>query len=132
MVLKKALIINLKIWLKKMNKVLLLSDKYPIYFSAEIAKKIGLNEAIVLQQIHSWVLNNKKNNINFKDGYYWTYNSYKKWDKVFIFLSESTIIRTIKKLEKSNLLIVKNYNKMKGDRTRWYRVNLEALNDLTK
>lgn len=108
-----------------MSKLLL--DEHPLMVMPKLAKEIGLNEAIILQQIHYWNEINKKTNNNFKDGYYWTFNSYDGWCEQFPFWSEHTIRRTIKNLEKMQLIIVGNYNKLKIDRTKWYRIDYKKL-----
>lgn len=110
---------------RTMNSLLL--DEYPLLIMPNLATKIGLNESIVLQQIHYWNEMNKKVNNNYKDGYYWTYNSYEKWNEQFPFWSISTIKRTIKKLEEYKLIVSANYNKLKIDRTKWYRIDYEIL-----
>lgn len=104
----------------------LLIDDYPIQVLPKLAEKVGLNEAIILQQIHYW-LNSSKHNY---DGKRWIYNSYPKWIEQFPFWSESTIKRTITSLEKQNLLFVGNYNKAGFDRTKWYSVNYSTLDKL--
>ena len=50
----------------------LLISEPPLQVLPSLAVKIGLNEAIILQQVHYWLL--KSNNI--RDGYKWVYNSY--------------------------------------------------------
>lgn len=111
----------------------LLFDEKPLVISPALAKSIGLNEAIVLQQVHYWLENNKKNNRNFIDGKYWTYNSISDWHKEFFaFWSEDTVKRTFINLEKKGILIIANYNKDKRDRTKWYSINYEILGDLQK
>lgn len=60
------------------NSQLLVVDK-------KLAVVIGLNEALVLQQIHYWIEINKKNNRNFHEGRYWTYNTINEWQKGFPF-----------------------------------------------
>ncbi|MGV3110807.1 conserved phage C-terminal domain-containing protein [Staphylococcus pettenkoferi] len=102
----------------------LLIDDYPILVLPKLAEKVGLNEAIILQQIHYW-LNSSKHNY---DGKRWVYNSYPKWIEQFPFWSESTIKRTITSLEKQDLIFVGNYNKAGFDRTKWYSINYETLN----
>ncbi|NJH82141.1 conserved phage C-terminal domain-containing protein [Staphylococcus hyicus] len=104
----------------------LLIDDYPIQVLPKLAEEIGLNEAIILQQIHYW-LNTSKHNY---DGKKWIYNSYPKWIEQFPFWSESTIKRTITSLEKQNLVHVGNYNKAGFDRTKWYSINYTTLNKL--
>ncbi|CAC7164481.1 hypothetical phage-related protein [Staphylococcus aureus] len=104
-----------------MNKLLI--DDYPIQVLPKLAELIGLNEAIVLQQIHYWLRNSKHEYDNKK----WIYNSYSKWIEQFPFWSESTIKRAITSLEKQNLLHVGNYNKAGFDRTKWYSINYFEL-----
>jgi len=101
---------------------LLLNEK-PLIVLPTLATKIGLNEAIILQQIHYWLMQKR----NLRDGYYWTYNSYEDWNQQFPFWSKSTIKRALSSLEKQNLIIKGNYNKMKRDRTNWYRINYQEL-----
>jgi len=108
----------------------LLFDSQPLVVDPELAVAIGLNEAIVLQQIHYWVNLNRKAGKNYRDGYYWTYNSVAAWCKQFPFWGRNTVDRTLASLRKQNLIIVANYNKMKMDKTNWYRVNHEALEQL--
>ncbi|WLF74824.1 hypothetical protein Q3V38_08385 [Limosilactobacillus fermentum] len=45
----------------------LLIEEPPLQVLPSLAKSIGLNEAIVLQQIHYWI---RKSN-NLKDGHKW-------------------------------------------------------------
>jgi hypothetical protein len=105
----------------------LLFDKSPLVINTELAVKIGLNESVILQQIHYWLEINRESGKNFHDGYYWTFNSYEDWQKQFPFWSVRTIRRTISNLESLNLLVSANYNTFKIDRTKWYRINYEAL-----
>lgn len=102
----------------------------PLIVPARLAAIIGLNEAMILHQIHYWNKHNRKVRNNFRDGEYWTFNSYENWQKQFPFLSISTIRRTIANLQKMDLIIVGNYNKLKIDKTKWYRVNYTVLNTI--
>ena len=97
----------------------ILYNKRPLIVNPELACLIGLNEAIILQQIHYWLENCKKNGSNYHDGHYWVYNTYNQWNEQFPFWKVDTIRRTIKKLEKSGLLITGNYNKLALDKTKW-------------
>lgn len=111
-----------------MSKLLL--DQQPLMVMPKLAAKIGLNEAMILQQIHYWNEINQKANNNFKEGYYWTYNTVKEWQDQFPFWSTSTINRAITNLEKMRLVISGNFNKLKIDRTKWYRIDYEVLETL--
>lgn len=108
----------------------LLFDTQPLVILPELAVAVGLNEAIVLQQVHYWCELNTKARRNHKDGHYWVYNSFPAWKKQFPWWSERTIKTIFSKLEKRNLLVSGNYNDLSMDRTKWYRVNHDALDAL--
>jgi len=101
----------------------LLFDEHPLVILPMLAREIGLNEAIVLQQVHYWIVQNERANRNYHDGYYWTFNSYPQWQKQFPFWSLATVRRTMASLEKSGHLVIGRYNQMAGDRSKWYRID---------
>lgn len=99
----------------------------------KLAKAIGLNEAIVLNQLHYWIEKNRRANHNFHDGKYWVYNSYEDWqNNDFEYWSIDTIKRTFTKLEKMGLVISGNYNKLPMDRTKWYTIDYENLEKIAE
>lgn len=98
-------------------------DDRPLVISPKLAKEVGLNESIILQQLHYWLV--KSNNV--RDDYYWVYNTYKEWAKQFPFWSESTVKRILRKLEKEGYIVVSNYNKSPMDKTKWYRIDYDKL-----
>lgn len=106
----------------------LLLDERPLVIMPKLACIIGLNEAIVLQQVHYMLQNNKLG--KKVNGRRWIYNSYQKWQEVFPFLSERTIQRVFLHLEKEGLLLAGQYNAMASDRTKWYSVDYDALENL--
>ncbi|MBA4538811.1 DnaD domain protein [Bacillus aquiflavi] len=106
---------------------LLLDDK-PIIVLPILAKKIGLNEAIVLQQLHYWI----KSSSHFYENRHWVYNTYEGWQKQFPFWSISTIRRAFSKLEKRGFLETGNFNKSSIDKTKWYSINYDMLEGVNK
>lgn len=106
----------------------LLIEEPPLQVLPSLAKSIGLNEAIVLQQIHYWL--RKSNNV--KDGHKWIYNSMPNWQKQFNFWSLPTVKRVFRSLEKQGLIITANYNKAGFDKTKWYRINYEKLQHVSR
>jgi hypothetical protein len=109
----------------------LLFDSQPLVIDRTLAKVIGLNESIILQQIHYWLEINAKKKINFHKGKYWTYNSSTEWqENDFIFWSVRTIERIIKNLEEMGLLITDNFNVDRRDRTKWYTINYDKLDTI--
>lgn len=107
-----------------------LINEEPLLVLPSLAKVMGSNEAIILQQIHYWLTINKDNGNNYIDGYYWTFNSIADWQKQFIWLSTSTIERTLRKLEQSGIIVTSRYNKRKFDRTKWYRIDYDKLHEV--
>ena len=109
----------------------LLYTQEPIVINPVAAEVLGVNEAIIVQQIHYWLNINEKAKINFYNGRYWTYNTYENWQKTnFRFLSVPTLKRIFKKLEDKKILIKDNFNKKKYDRTLWVTINYEKLDEL--
>lgn len=105
----------------------LLLDEQPLVILPQLAELIGLNEAIILQQIHYWLKLNEKAERNFHEGYYWTFNSYRQWKAQFPFWSQRTIQRAISNLEDKGLVVSGEFNRMKGDRSKWYRIDYSCL-----
>ncbi|MEH7159157.1 hypothetical protein [Neobacillus drentensis] len=106
-----------------MSRLLIMES--PVMIIPSLAVKIGLNEAVVLQQIHYW-LGISKHHI---EGRIWVYNTYEEWQKQLPFWSVSTIKRTILSLETKGLLLSANFNAMKMDKTKWYSIDYEKLQE---
>ncbi|CAJ1227089.1 hypothetical protein LZY01_23700 [Levilactobacillus zymae] len=101
----------------------LLISEPPLQVLPSLAVKVGLNEAIVLQQFHYWL----QRSHNVRDGEKWIYNSFPEWNKQFPFWGLNTLKRAITSLEKDGYLITANYNKAGFDKTKWYRINYDKL-----
>lgn len=106
----------------------LLINEVPLMCQPSLAVKIGLNEALFIQQLHYWVDRSK----NIIDGRQWVYNTMADWSKQFPFWSQKTLSRTISNLEKQKLVISGNYNQKGYDRTKWYTIDYSALEQLEK
>ncbi|MSS44395.1 hypothetical protein FYJ27_11885 [Anaerosalibacter bizertensis] len=104
-----------------------LFDIHPLVVDKDIATALGLNEAIVLQQVHYWIEINKKHKRNCHKGRYWTYNTIEEWREEFPFWSTSTVKRTFKRLRDRKIVIVDNFNTYQMDRTLWYTIDYEEL-----
>lgn len=91
-------------------------------FNVNIAKKYGINQAIIFQHLYFWIEKNRANEKHFYDGYYWTYNSAKAFTIIFSYMTERQINYSISKLIESGLVITGNYNQSPYDRTRWYAI----------
>lgn len=110
----------------------LLINEPPLQVLPTLAVQIGLNEAIVLQQVHYWISNPKIG--KSYDGRRWVRNSVKDWQaENFPFWSIDTIKRTIDSLKKMGVILsTKKLNDIGYDQTLWYSVDYEALDNLSK
>lgn len=105
----------------------LLINEQPLQVLPSLAKAIGLNEAIFLQQLHYFLRISK----NHAEGRSWVYNTIKDWQVEFSFWSLKTVQRTIENLELSGLILsTDKFNKMKMDKTKWYSIDYEKLSEI--
>ncbi|MER2190645.1 MAG: conserved phage C-terminal domain-containing protein [Solibacillus sp.] len=97
----------------------LLINEPPLQVLPSLAVKVGLNEAIFLQQLHFRLLIST----NVRDGHKWIYKTLAEWNEEFPFWSYDTLKRIVAKLEKEGYIVTTNaYNKLKMDKTKWYRI----------
>lgn len=89
-------------------------------FDTEVAKEVGVVQAVLLNNIKFWIDHNKANNVNYHDGKYWTFNSTKAFCKLFPYLTRRQIENALAKLRDGGYLVIDNYNENKYDRTLWY------------
>ena len=103
-----------------------------LIINTDLALALGdLNEAIVLNQLNYWLGINRKAGKNFIDDRYWVYNSYSDWKaRDFPYWSEKTIQRTFTRLENKGVVVSANYNKLAIDKTKWYTIDTEKLQEL--
>lgn len=99
-------------------------------FNVEIAQKIGVNEAIMLRNFQYWIQKNKANDTNFHDGRYWTYNTVNAFCEIFPFWTENQIRNILKKLTTLGILIKGDFNQNRYNKTVWYSINEDVLNNL--
>jgi len=99
----------------------LLINEHPLMVLPRLASKIGLNEALILQQLHYWLLTSSVE----KDNKRWVYNTYKDWQEQFPFWSISTIGRIFRSLEEKKLVVTKQFNVSGWDQTKWYTIDYQ-------
>jgi len=95
--------------------------KKSLVLNPDLAKAIGINQAIVLQQMHYWLIKSAITN----DGQKWVYNTYNGWQDQFPFFSEHQLKRIITELKSADLIHVSQLNKSRCDRTNYYTINYE-------
>lgn len=110
----------------------LLIDEQPLQVIPSLAAAIGVNEAILLQQINYWVKHaeKSKDERKLKKGRWWTYNTYADWQEQMPWMSVSGIRKLVKKLKDLGLVAVVKYKKQAQDHTLWYTVNYDAVDQM--
>lgn len=90
------------------------------YFEVEVAAEVGINAAVVFENIAFWIMHNEKQGKNERDGAYWMYSTQKDLAAQFDYLTEKQVRTAIDKLIGAEYLRVGNYNRHGYDRTRWF------------
>lgn len=104
----------------------LLLNENPLIVLPSLAVLFGINEAMMLQQIH-FCTETKREVIA---GHKWVYNSVREWRVTFPFMSESTIKRALETLRKAGVVIAEPLMKSKMDNRLFYRVNYDLLESM--
>lgn len=89
-------------------------------FSVEMAKKYGVNAAIMLRHFQFWISKNKANNKHQYDGRTWTYCSVKAFTEIFKYWTPRQIRVILDKLLRKGVIIKGNYNPKGYNHTTWY------------
>jgi len=96
-------------------------------FNIEIAKRLDVNQAIIIENMAWWLKKNLANNRHIHDGSVWTYNSVNAFSELFPYWSKDQVRRILEKMESNNVIKVGNYNKVNYDRTKWYSVSAKWI-----
>jgi hypothetical protein len=113
---------------RKSNRMLL--DERPLVLLPSLAMAVGVNEAIVIQQLHFY-LADRRNGKDYK-GEQWIYKTYEKWQSDdFPFWPAITIRRTFRALKERKLIISCQPEGYKS-RQKYYRINYEVLDNLPR
>lgn len=107
-----------------MSKIL--RGESPLQVPPELAAWVGLNEALLLQQLHYWLENDNVIG-RTEDGAKWIRNSVREWGENFPFWDHMTIFRTIANLESDGLIRSRTFT----GRCKWYTVDYAKVDDLT-
>lgn len=107
-------------------------DEPPLLLRPTLATTLGVNEAIVIGQVHYWLKKLSDDPIHQKGGKTWIWNTYREWNHQFPFWGYSTIRRTFRKLERLGILLCDNYNANRTDKTKWYSIDYDVLAKLYK
>ena len=99
------------------------------YFSVELAKFLGVREAIILNHISYWVNSNKerKSKYHYRDGKYWTFLSNHEISMTFPFWNERQIRTIMNNLITSNAVLKGDYGKKLYYKATWYTVDDDII-----
>lgn len=89
-------------------------------FDAQMAKDVGVEEAIMYRNIVHWCEHNRVQGVNFKEGRYWTYRTRKQLADGFSFWTEKQVRRILNNLVRSGYVLKSNFNEKSYDETAWY------------
>lgn len=110
-----------------MSKSYLLINEPPLTVSPTLAKIVGLDEAVVIQQVHYWLMNSK-NAGRVEEGEKWVYNTYEEWQEGnFPFWSVDKIQRLFLKLEKQGLIVSRQFDAKNRDMRKFYRLDYDQI-----
>jgi hypothetical protein len=106
-------------------------------FNIHIAKKYGLEEAIMIGNFQHWITKNIANERHLYEGRTWTYNSVKAYAVLYPYWTEKQVRRILDSLVSKGVLLKGSFNKNPYLRTAWYSFVDESLflyghNDLPK
>lgn len=105
----------------------LLYDEPPLQVLPGLAQAIGLEEAIIVQQLH-YLLRKPKNGRTV-NGEKWIFNTYEQWQSMFPWWSLRTVRRIFEGLEKAGIIIT-TQPEGRISRRKYYRLNLAVVHRL--
>jgi len=106
-----------------------LTGEHPMILLKNLAVEIGLNEAIMLQQLQYW---EGKATVKHA-GRMWVFKTVKEWRKQdFPFWSIGTINNVIKSLRDKNLILVEQLSKHAYVRKNYYCVNYQQVDKINE
>lgn len=104
----------------------LLLDREMAYVGKELACVLGLQQAMIIQQLHFLLLNDKCGKA-LEDGYKYVWNTYEQWkEQYFPFWETDTLKKYILGLEKKGLIISATIHNG-YEKHKFYRINYDVL-----
>ena len=95
-------------------------------FDVDVACKVGINAAIVFQNIGHICEYHKTNESHFHDGRYWMFNTRKAFMAQYSYLTEKQVRLAVERLVEAGLVMKGNFNEKNFDRTTWYALTDEG------
>ena len=91
-------------------------------FNTTLARVLGIDEAIIIEQLYWWIHKNEceEDETMIKDGRVWCRSSAKGFNKYIDYMSAQKIRRVLRTLEELEVIKVGNFNKVPTNQTLWY------------
>lgn len=103
----------------------LLIAENPLQVLPSLVSLVGLERAIILQQIHFLLGVPGGHN---EDGYHWIHNTAQQWhDNYFTFWHPSSIQKWLKSLADDGFIVSRQFDKEKWDHKNYYRIDYDKL-----
>ena len=87
-------------------------------FNVEIAKKYGIEKAVILENFYFWIKKNKANKRNMHEGKVYTYNTAEAFAELFPYIKERKIAQILREMENEDGLLISgqfhNYDRTKS------------------
>jgi len=104
----------------------LLIDEPPLVIVVNLAIAIGLDEALILQQMRYWLADERRPYV--RDGRRWVCPREVGLLAPLAFRSPKTLARALRRLEQLRLIdSSERYNRLPGDRTKWYSIDFASV-----
>tara|TARA_R110000868_G_scaffold253540_1_gene510113 strand:- start:1158 stop:2030 length:873 start_codon:yes stop_codon:yes gene_type:complete len=107
----------------------LILQEQPLQVLPTLARLLGLEQAVVLQQLY-WLLQNPRNGKVLGDGERYIFNTYEGWQVIFPWLSERSLRRVFGELEDRGIVMTCQPDGS-FSRRKYYRVLVGAVAKLT-
>ena len=109
-----------------MNMKLLVDDRQ-LFLSQNLAARIGVEEALFLQQLHYRL---ETQGVE-KEGHIWYRQTYQGWVKQCFHWNITKVKRLITKLERYQIIFSSTkFNSFNTDRSKWYRIDYKKIDKL--
>ena len=100
------------------------------YFNIEIAKRYGIEQAIILHTLYYWLRKSALTGKAIEEGKVWTFSSAKTFAGWFPYIKQDKFYRILNGLINKGLVEKGNFNRNQFDRTAWYAITENGWNEL--
>ncbi len=98
-------------------------------FNVELATAYGVDEAVMIRSLQHWIMLNKAKNDrrgHYREGRWWTYNSFNALAELFPYWTARQIRRIMKNLLDNGVIISAQHGLAEGDQSNWWAFADEA------